>query len=174
VKYLVTVAGQSFEIEVDHERLVRINGHPLYLDLEQVGGLPVYSLALDDTGYVVFVEGTQGDYQVEVQGQAYSVSVKRQLPRLAAPRVECLSDAGDCLAVTTPLAGNLISLLAAVGDQVEAGQAVAVVESMKMQIQLKASQSGMVEVVHGPAGRNVDEGEELLRLRVGRRASQAP
>jgi biotin carboxyl carrier protein len=118
VKYLVTVAGQSFEIEVDHERLVRINGRPQYLDLEQVGGLPVYSLALDDAGYIVFVEEAQGHYQVEVQGQVYSVSVERQFPRLAGRRVECPGGAGDCLAINAPLAGKLFSLLVAAGDQV--------------------------------------------------------
>jgi propionyl-CoA carboxylase alpha chain len=174
VKYQVTVAGRSFEIEVDHERLVRINDRPLYLNLEQVGGLPVYSLALDDTGYIVFVEEAQGHYQVEVQGQVYSVSVERQLPRLAAQRVECASGAGGCLAVTAPLAGTLSSLLVAVGDQVEAGQPVAIVESMKMQMQLKASRPGVVEAVHGPPGRNVDQGEELLTLRIAQQASQAP
>jgi biotin carboxyl carrier protein len=160
------VAGQAFEIEVDHERLVRINGRPLYLDLEQVGGLPVYSLALDDTGYVVFVEEAQGHYRVEVQGQVYDVDVERQLPQLVAPKIECHGDAGDCLAVTAPLAGKLLSLLVAAGDQVEAGQMVAVVESMKMQIQLKASRPGTVEEVHGPPGRNVDQGERLLTLRL--------
>jgi len=185
VNYRVTVAGQAFEIEVDHERRVRINGRPLYLDLEQVGGLPIYSLALDDTGYVVFVEEAQEHYRVEVQGQVYDVNVERQLPQLVARKIECRgdgrsdgrgdgrSDAGECLAVTAPLAGRLLSLLVAVSDQVEAGQVLAVVESMKMLIQLKASQPGMVAAVHGPPGRDVNQGEELLTLRLAGPASQA-
>ena len=181
MNYRVTVAGQAFEIEVDHERRVRINGRPLYLDLEQVGGLPIYSLALDDTGYVVFVEEAQEHYRVEVQGQVYDVNVERQLPQLVARKIECRgdgrgdgrSDAGECLAVTAPLAGRLLSLLVAVSDQVEAGQVLAVVESMKMLIQLKASQPGMVAAVHGPPGRDVNQGEELLTLRLAGPASQA-
>jgi biotin carboxyl carrier protein len=172
VNYLVTVAGQAFEIEVDHERLVRINGRPLYPDLEQEEGLPVYALALDDAGYVVFVEEAQGHYRVEVQGRIYEVDVERQVPRLAPRQAECSGDAGDCLAVTAPLAGNLSALLVAAGDPVEAGQAVAVVESMKMQMQLKASRSGIVEAVHGPAGRNVDKGEKLVTLRLTPQAPQ--
>jgi len=53
VNYRVTVAGHSFDIEVEHDRLVRVNGQPLYLELEQVSGLPLYSLGLDDEGYLV-------------------------------------------------------------------------------------------------------------------------
>ena len=56
MRYRVDIAGRSFEIDVEHERLVWVDGEALYLDLEQVGGLPVYSLTLDDTGYVLFVE----------------------------------------------------------------------------------------------------------------------
>ena len=41
MKYSVSAAGQSFEIEVDPNHLVRVNGQPVYVDLEQVGGLPV-------------------------------------------------------------------------------------------------------------------------------------
>jgi hypothetical protein len=112
VNYRVTVAGRSFDIEVEHERLVRVNGHSLYLDLEQVSGLPLYSLGLDDEeGYLVFVEEGQGEYQVEVQGQNYPVRVEELRPQLATQRVGCSGDGQECLAISAPLAGKLVSLL---------------------------------------------------------------
>jgi propionyl-CoA carboxylase alpha chain len=167
VKYTVTVAGRSFEIEIDHDRLVRVNGHSLYVDLEQVGGLPVYSLALDDEGYVVFVEEGQQDYRVEVQGQVYPVKVQSQHPRLAPRRIECSGDGQECLSVRAPLAGYLVSLPVAVGDRVRTGQVLAVVESMKMKMELKAPRSGAVDGVSGPAERDVVQGEALVTLRIG-------
>jgi biotin carboxyl carrier protein len=166
MKYSVTVAGRSFEIEVEHDRLVWVNGRPLYVDLEQVGGLPVYSLALDDTGYVLFVEKGQERYQVEVQGQVYPVAVKLRRPRLASQRVRCPSDGESCLSIRAPLAGRLVSTPALVGDRIEAGQVLAVVESMKMQMELKAPEAGVVEAIHGSPDREVAQGEELVTLRV--------
>ena len=53
MKYRVTAAGQTYEIEVEPNHLVRVNGRPVYVDLEQVGGLPVYTLALDDAEKLV-------------------------------------------------------------------------------------------------------------------------
>jgi biotin carboxyl carrier protein len=164
VKYQVLVEGQTLEIEVDRDWLVRVNGDPLYVDLEQVGGLPVYSLALEDEGYVVFVEESQGEYWVEVGGQVYPVQVHRQRPRLAPRQEECASKDGGYVAVNAPLAGNLVSLPVAAGDRVEAGQVVAIVESMKMRMELKTPQAGVVEALYGPAGRSVDQGEELVVL----------
>jgi biotin carboxyl carrier protein len=163
VKYHVTVAGRSFDIEVDHDRLVRVNGQPLYVDLEQVGGLPVYSLALDDEGYMLFIEEGQDQYQVEVQGQVYPVAIEPQRPQLPARRVEC-AEGAECLVIHAPLAGRLLALPVAAGDRVKAGQGVAVVESMKMQMEIKAPLAGVVEAVHGPPGRDVSQGEELVIL----------
>ena len=164
--YRVTVAGHSFDIEVEHDRLVRVNGQPLYLELEQVSGLPLYSLGLDDEGYLVFVEEGQGEYQVEVQGQILPVQVQNVLPPLSAQRVECSDDGTECLAISAPLAGNLVALLVSAGERVEAGQAVAIVESMKMQMELKAPRAGIVEAVHGVPGRTVEQGEELVILQM--------
>lgn len=166
MKYQVTVAGRTFEIEVENEHLVRVNGHPLYVDLEQVGGLPLYSLGLDNAGYLVFVEEGEEEYRVEVQGQDHAVQVQKQRPSLHTRRVECANDGGQCMLISAPLAGHLVSRPVATGDRVEAGQVVAVVESMKMQMELKAPQAGIVEVVHESPGQDVSQGQELVTLRV--------
>ncbi len=162
----MTVAGRCFEIIVDRDRLVWVDGRPLYVDMEQVGGLPVYSLALDDQGYVVFVEEGQDEYRVEVQGRIFPVQVERERPRLAARREESQADGGGCLAVQSPLPGHLHSLPVQAGDRVEANQVVAVVESMKMHLALKAPCDAWVEAVHGPPGRDVNQGEDLVMLRI--------
>ena len=165
MRYQVTVSGRSFEIEVDHERLVRVDGQPLYVDLEQVGGLPVYSLTLDQDGYVVFVEKGQEEYLVEVQGKLFPVDVQRQRLQLGARQVRSSGDGLDFHAISAPLAGRLLELPLRVGDRIESGQVVAVVESMKMQMELKAPEAGVVTAVHGPPQREVRRGEELVILR---------
>ena len=164
MKYQVSVDAQAFEIEVDHDWLVWVDGHPLYVDLEQVGGLSVYSLAVEDTGHVVFVEQTDGEYRVEVGGQIYSVKVQGQYPRLTPPQEEFRSGEGEGVAISAPLAGTLVSLSVQAGDRVKAGQVVAIVESMKMKMELKTPQNGVVQVLYGPTGRSVDQGEELVVL----------
>ena len=111
MRYQVTVQGRSFEIEVDHGRLVRVDGHSLNVELEQVAGLPLYTLGLDGEGHVVFVEEGQDEYRVQVQGAVYAVEVQRKRPQLAPRQTEC-DGAGECLAIRAPLAGNLVSLLA--------------------------------------------------------------
>ncbi len=164
MKYRVVAGERTFEIEIDHERLAWVDGQPLYLELEQVGGLPVYSLSMDDTGYMLFVEEGREEYRVEVQGQVYPVRVETQRPRLA-PRA---SDGGGKetaqTTVRAPLAGCLTALPLSEGEWVAVGQVVAVVESMKMQMELKSPREGLIVQVHGPQGRDVAQGEELVTI----------
>jgi biotin carboxyl carrier protein len=164
MKYQVAVAGRTFEIEVDTDRLVRVNGHPYYVDLEQVGDLPVYSLGLGDSCFVVFVERGQESYEVEVQGQRYPVRVRVDRTQLGT-RPTTRQDDGESLAICAPLAGRLVALPVMAGDWVEARQVVAVVESMKMQMEITTCQAAEVESVHGPPDRDVSQGEVLVRLR---------
>jgi biotin carboxyl carrier protein len=164
VKYCVTVDGYAFEIEVEHDRLVRVNGHPLYIELEKLGGVPVYSLALEDTGYVVFVEEQQDEYRVEVQGRMYPVRVQNQRPLLSPPEISCADGDAGCTVICAPLAGHLVAVPVAAGDRVEAGQVVAVVESMKMQMELRSAGPGIVDRVHRSPGQDVGQGEALVTI----------
>ncbi|WP_078429033.1 acetyl-CoA carboxylase biotin carboxyl carrier protein subunit [Alkalihalobacterium alkalinitrilicum] len=66
--------------------------------------------------------------------------------------------------VTTNMAGNLWKLLVSVGDQVEEGQDVAILESMKMEIPVAAEVTGTVTEVLKQEGDFVDEGEVLIVL----------
>lgn len=162
MKYRVVVGGRTFAIEIDHERLVWVDGQPLYLELEQVGGLPVYSLSLDNAGYMLFVEQGREAYRVEVQGQVYPVRVETQRPRLAPRTSGQSSQETGQITIRAPLAGCLVVLPPLAGEPVAAGQVVAVVESMKMQMELKSPREGRVTEVHGPQGRDVTQGEALV------------
>lgn len=66
--------------------------------------------------------------------------------------------------VVANMAGNLWKLLVKVGDTVEEGQDVAILESMKMEIPIAAEMSGTVKAIHKNEGDFVDEGEAILEL----------
>jgi biotin carboxyl carrier protein len=164
VKYRVVAGGRTFEIEIDHERLAWVDGQPLYLDLEQVGGLPVYSLSLDEAGYMLFVEEGQEEYRVEVQGRLYPVQVEEVRPRLAPLGGDQAGCGTEPFTVRAPLAGHLVALPVSQGQDVAAGEVVAVVESMKMQMELKAPRGGLVAEVHGQPDRDVAQEEALVTI----------
>ncbi len=83
-------------------------------------------------------------------------------------RVDELAHAGDAGEtagqLTAPMPGKVLSFAVKVGEAVQAGQAVAVMEAMKMEHTLHAPADGVVaELLYAP-GDQVTEGAELLRL----------
>lgn len=64
--------------------------------------------------------------------------------------------------VKSPMAGTIWKLLVKVGDKVNVGDTIAVLESMKMEIPIEAELSGVVEEINAPEGSVVDEGEEII------------
>lgn len=63
-----------------------------------------------------------------------------------------------------PMPGKVVAILAAVGDTVERGQGVLVVEAMKMQNEVKAARDGVVSEIRVSAGDTVSAGQVLARL----------
>ncbi|MFB6367204.1 acetyl-CoA carboxylase biotin carboxyl carrier protein subunit [Paenibacillus elgii] len=62
------------------------------------------------------------------------------------------------------MAGNVYKILVKPGDHVEAGQDVAILESMKMEIPVTIGSGGTVKEVIVSEGDFVDEGDLLIEL----------
>ncbi|NDF45770.1 MAG: biotin/lipoyl-binding protein, partial [Betaproteobacteria bacterium] len=84
--------------------------------------------------------------------------------------VDALAHAGEVQEaggrLTAPMPGKVVSFAVKSGDKVKAGQALAVMEAMKMEHTIAAPADGEVlELLYAP-GDQVAEGEELLKLKV--------
>ena len=66
--------------------------------------------------------------------------------------------------VTSPMAGTIFELIAAVGDRVEEGDELVILESMKMEIPVEAPSAGTVSELHVGQGDQVQEGDVLVTL----------
>jgi len=78
-----------------------------------------------------------------------------------APPASALGSGGR---VTAPIPGRVAGVLVAVGDAVARGQALVVLEAMKMELSLTAPADGVVSLLRCAVGDMVDEGRELVEL----------
>lgn len=62
------------------------------------------------------------------------------------------------------MAGNVWKILVSVGDQIEEGQNVVILESMKMEIHIAAEKSGTVREIKINESEFVNEGDVLIEL----------
>ena len=71
----------------------------------------------------------------------------------------------DESSVTVSMPGRVVKIMVAEGDAVEVGQALMVVEAMKMENEVKAGRAGVVAEVHVAEGESVDA--EALLMTIG-------
>jgi len=70
--------------------------------------------------------------------------------------------AGGSGNVEVPMQGTIVKVLVAVGDAIEAGQAVVVLEAMKMENQIAAEKAGTVKEIKVKAGDTVGAGDVVV------------
>lgn len=109
-----------------------------------------------------------GVYTVEVEGQSYVVKVTAggevaSVDQHAAAVVPQAPAAG-AVSITAPLAGTVFKVVVAVGDRVESGAVVLVLEAMKMETEIRAANAGTIDNILVQAGDAVAAGDTLVTL----------
>jgi 3-methylcrotonyl-CoA carboxylase alpha subunit len=113
------------------------------------------------------IDGRARRFRVLEQGKQLVVHDGDQrlgLEPVAMYRHEQGAATGGADRVTAPMPGRVVLVRAAVGDMVEAGQEVMVIEAMKMELSLKAPRNGTVAEVRAASGDFVEADAVLVAL----------
>jgi biotin carboxyl carrier protein len=166
MKWVVRSNDETREVEVDRTAdgfEVAIDGERRRVDVIRLDGA-IASLRYVDDGRsfsVSYQRGAGREWRVAVGERDFDLEVLTPVEAIEAIAAEAGS--GPSL-VEAPIPGKVVSLGVAVGDSVEPGQPLVVLEAMKMENELTASQSGTVTAVHVEPGRTVDAGTVLVEL----------
>ena len=99
-------------------------------------------------------------YNITVNGKAYDVAVEEVGGSTAAAPVAA-GPVADGTKVTAPMPGTILDIKVAVGDTVKSGQAICVLEAMKMENDVNAPCDGKVLSVNTTKGSAVETGAVL-------------
>jgi biotin carboxyl carrier protein len=164
MKYLATIDGHEYQIEVIDERHVRIGETICEVDFVAVGNQPVYSLIIDGKSFEAYVYQEDEDWHLLLVGQQFQVKVEDEREkRLAKPLGSSVSQTGE-YHLKAPMPGLIVSVAVSEGQAIEKGQVLAILESMKMQNELKSPRAGTVERIRVKAGDSVELKQTLLSV----------
>jgi biotin carboxyl carrier protein len=97
------------------------------------------------------------DLRVLAGCQEYSAAIlnRRELKK----NRESAAEVSGRQSVTAPMAGKIVRCLVTVGDDVQTGQGLAIVEAMKMQNEIRSPKTGKIEKVAVVEGQTVNPGD---------------
>ncbi len=117
-----------------------------------------YTVTVNGNAYHVTVsEGHTGEVQVE------QVAAVAATPAPAAPAPTATAS-GDGSPVEAPMGGNIYKITCNVGDAIQMGDVVMVLEAMKMEVEVTSNHSGTVQAILVAVGDAVSPGQALLTV----------
>ncbi len=164
MKYVTTVDGREYQIEIVDERHVRVGDRLLAVNFESVSGQPVFSLLLDGKSFESFVYPDDENWQVLLRGRQYQVQVEDEREkRLKAAAGSGVAEGGE-FHLKAPMPGLVVAVPVAEGEEVKKGQVLVILESMKMQNELKSPRDGKVDRIRVKPGESVEQKQTLLSV----------
>jgi biotin carboxyl carrier protein len=164
MKYITTVEDKQFLIEIIDEKHVSVDGKVYEVDFESVSGQPVYSLIVDGKSHESYVAAGDNNWQVLLRGRLYPVIVEDEREkRLRSAAGEGVAETGE-FHLRAPMPGLVVAILVEEGQQIKKGQVLLILESMKMQNELKAPRDGTMGRARVRAGETVEQKQTLLSV----------
>lgn len=161
MKYTTIINEQQFEVEIQTDGSVLVNGKRYDVDFLELGS-SLFSIIRDTESKELAIDGNQGEYELLLDGRLYEARVLDPRSMLMLNRKGGLQlDSGELHA---PMPGLIVDVLVNKGDVVEKGETVVILESMKMQNELKAPSAGTVQTISTEAGATVDKNQLLLTI----------
>lgn len=164
MKYIATVDNKEFIVEIIDERHVNVNGKLYGVDFESVSGQPVYSLIVDGKSHESYVAQGDESWQVLLRGRLYPVTVEDEREkRLRNAAGGGVSEGGE-YHLKAPMPGLIVVIPVEEGQEVKKGQVLLILESMKMQNELKSPRDGKVHRIKVKVGESVEQKQTLLSV----------
>ena len=160
--YIAKVNDQEYIIEISQENQIVVNGETYEIDFRQMPRSGVTSLLINHHSLEAVIDEGDGIWNVLIRGELYPVEVADERShRLAKARGSFSPPDGE-VSVNSPMPGIIIAVPVSEGDAVAKGDKVIILESMKMENELRAPRDGVVTQVKVEPGSNVEKGQVLI------------
>ncbi len=163
MKYVTTVNNKRFEIEILADGSVTVDGKTREVDFIALGPA-MYSILSENVSHELTIEQREDEIEVLMRGRLYSNRVLDERALLMAQRSGSLGNETGEVNIKSPMPGLIVAVKVETGQEVKAGETVIILESMKMQNELKAVRDGVVGSVNVEAGQTVEQNKVLLSI----------
>jgi biotin carboxyl carrier protein len=131
------------------------------VDTRALGPFVISLLVSGESHETAVFKSGDGRYNVDWRGRSYEIELVDPLTHLAEEARGASGKRGR-QSISAYMPGRVVDVRVREGERVEAGQALVVLEAMKMQNEIQADRAGIVQRVHVEPGVAVEGGDPLV------------
>lgn len=162
--FVVTIGEKKRTITVLDDNTIEYNGTTYPINLSKINnhcyllkiGNKVFDITTNKTG--------KEEYSFLVNGHYYETTVRTKLSEKAVEYLKNKKQKSHHDSITAPMPGLLLKLKKQVGDQVNQGDSVAVLEAMKMENDLRSPATGIIKEILVTEGSSVEKNQVLINI----------
>ncbi len=160
------VNGQRVAVDLGADG-IEVEGERMLARLEAVDGTPIVLVTMGGTSHrLAVVRGdTRVRYTLWSDGHRFEVEALDERRRAIADMTGALAAKSGPAPLIAPMPGLVVRISVQVGDQVQPGQSLVVMEAMKMENELRSTAGGTVASIRVQPGQAVEKGTLLVELR---------
>lgn len=155
----------QYNIELIKDDIL-INDQPINWDLKALSD-GTYSIISNNKSYVAVLENIDVENKtisLRVNQNVYTTQIQEPIDQLLAKMGLNMSATKKVEPIKAPMPGLILKILVEPGQQLKKGDAVLILEAMKMENVFKASTDAVVKAIKTDVGKAVEKGEILVEL----------
>ena len=163
MKYVTTIGERTYTIEINRDDEITIEGERYPINLRAIDE-STFSLLIYNASHEALVEASGDEIQVLLRGRLYTARVEDERASQLKQSGGGVHAAGGEVTIKSPMPGLIVALPVREGQTVTKGQTVVVLESMKMENELKAPRDGTITSIKVSPRQSVEQHQPLVVL----------
>ncbi len=164
MKYVTSIDGHEYLVDIIDEHHVSVDGVTYNVDFMAVGNQPVYSLVVNGTSVEAHVYSNEDVWQVLFHGTLFTACVEDEREKRLRASLAGRVREHEEYHLKAPMPGMVVSIPVQDGQPVKRGEVLVILESMKMQNELRSPRDGKVTRVRVKAGDRVEQKDTMLSV----------
>lgn len=158
------IGGREFLVETGKEKSV--NGKPFNADVIEIrnGKFHIIRDHKSWTAEIVELNHAEKKVTVKIKNSIYHVNIKDKYDELLHDLGMDAANLKHAADVKAPMPGLVLNVMVETGQQISKGDALIVLEAMKMENILKAAADGVVKKIHVKKGDKVEKNQVMVNL----------
>ena len=164
--YKATVNKKDFNIENNNDGQLTVDGNIVDWDLVKISN-QAFHVLIKNKSYraeVIKADPVAKSFLLKINGKVYDVSLKDKFDLLLEKMGLNNGLAGKANNIKAPMPGLIVDLRVKPGDQVNPGDALLILEAMKMENLIKAPAQSVVKSVKVAKGDSVEKNQILIEF----------